>query len=196
MTQHPGQLNFTCLKKLPATSLQRGSDIPYRKAVSVQLTLRNQQDSLKIVHKPVVVIGSCSGLRFGSDFEPHLHTERLPRLRCRMSAQCTQRTAKAFAESTAAPRPKIVADDGSAQPVEIGHHDAALDPPRDLVDEPGQAGVVAEPEDRHLRTEAWPCRRSPSRCGRSSADAAGSRRTPTCRRRRRSSRGARSARRR
>ena len=44
-------------------------------------------------------------------------------------------------------------DHGRAEPVEIGHHHPALHPSGHLVDEPGQAGIVTEPEDRHLRTE-------------------------------------------
>ena len=50
-------------------------------------------------------------------------------------------------------RAQVVADYRRAQTVQVGHHDATLDPSRHLVDEPGQAGVVAKPEDRHLRTE-------------------------------------------
>ncbi len=51
--------------------------------------------------------------------------------------------------------PQVVAHHGRSEAVEIGHHDAALDASGDLVDEPRQAGVTAQPEDRHLRAE--PC---------------------------------------
>ena len=113
----------------------------------------------------------------------------------RRLAQSPRHTRRDIGLATAA-RTQVVADHRRAQTVEVGHHDAALDPSRHLVDEPGQARVAAEPEDRHLRAEPGHVVEALARCGRWSADAAGSRRTPTCRRRRRSPPGARSAHRR
>ncbi len=52
-----------------------------------------------------------------------------------------------------ASRPQVVAHHGCSQAVEIGHHDASLDPSGDLVDKPCQTRVAAQPEDRYLRTK-------------------------------------------
>ena len=54
---------------------------------------------------------------------------------------------------TTAPGPQVVADHGRAQSVDVGHHHPTLDTPRDLVDESGQAGVTAQPEDGDLRAQ-------------------------------------------
>src|ERR1700744_93749 len=59
----------------------------------------------------------------------------------------------ANASLTPAARPEIVAHDGGAQPVEIGYHDTALDPSRNLVDEARKTGVAPQPENRDLRAQ-------------------------------------------
>src|ERR1700746_1674982 len=48
---------------------------------------------------------------------------------------------------------QVVAHHGRSQAVEVGHHDASLDGPRDLCTEARQAWMAAKPEDRHLSTE-------------------------------------------
>src|SRR6476661_5929651 len=71
------------------------------------------------------------------------------------SAQRRSDAARRFAGLRLAPAPRteIVADDRGPQPVQIGHHYSALDAAGDLIDEPGQARIAAEPEDRHLRSQ-------------------------------------------
>src|SRR5699024_6257522 len=39
---------------------------------------------------------------------------------------------------------QVLADDGRAQVIELGRHHVAVDPPRHRLDEPGQAGVLAQ----------------------------------------------------
>src|SRR5215213_1746650 len=62
---------------------------------------------------------------------------------------------RSLAEWDASPLPstarsQIVADHRGTQPVQVGDHDPSLDTARDLIDEPRQARIGAEPEDRHL----------------------------------------------
>ena len=44
-------------------------------------------------------------------------------------------------------------DHRGTQPVQFRHHDPAFDAPGHLVDEPRQAGIAAQPEDRDLRAQ-------------------------------------------